>query len=302
MAALIAAQRAERRIPHAVACRALGVSQSWFYKWKSGRPGRRAVRRDRLKAEVPRLFTEHEGKYGSPRLTADLRDAGWRVSENTVAGQMREQGLAARRKKKRKATTRPGHGRWRAPDLVKRDFPAAQLNRNWFGDGTQIATGEGRLHLVSVLDGPPAGCWGSPSASGTTHSWPTAPWRWRSRSAAGRSPAWCSTPTKPALPGRLGIAEVDRCAERPGDREMAGHLGSLVPGDRPQQPLGQVSHPGHERVVQRAAVAARGWSCCRAGQGVITICLGYPGPTWRMGLPGVLVAVLIGTTLFRAAP
>jgi putative transposase len=152
VAALIAAQRAEHRIPHAVSCKALGVSQSWFYKWKSARPGPRAERRDRLKAEVVRLFAEHEGKYGSPRITADLRDAGWRVSENTVAALMRELGLAARRKKKRRSTTRPGKGRWRAPDLVKRDFPAAALNRKWFGDGTQIATDEGGLHLVSVLD------------------------------------------------------------------------------------------------------------------------------------------------------
>jgi putative transposase len=152
VAALIAAQREQHRIPHSTSCLALGVSQSWFCKWKSARPGPRAQRRDRLKAEVARLFGEHEGKYGSPRITADLRDAGWRVSENTVAALMRELGLAARRKKKRKATTRPGKGRWRAPDLVKRDFPAATLNRKWFGDGTQIATGEGRLHLVSVLD------------------------------------------------------------------------------------------------------------------------------------------------------
>jgi putative transposase len=152
VAALIAAQRAEHRIPHAVSCRALGVSQSWFYKWKSEAPGPRAVRRDRLKAEVARLFAEHKGKYGSPRITADLRDAGWQVSPNTVAALMREQHLAARRNKKRRSTTRPGKGRWRAPDLVKRDFPARQLNRKWFGDGTQIATGEGRLHLVSVLD------------------------------------------------------------------------------------------------------------------------------------------------------
>jgi transposase InsO family protein len=128
------------------------VSQSWFYKWRDGRPGPRAERRDRLKAEVARLFRVHEGKYGSPRVTADLRDAGWRVSQNTVAALMREQGLAARRKKKRKSTTRPGKGRWRAPDLVRRDFPACQLNRKWFGDGTQIVTDEGRLHLVSVLE------------------------------------------------------------------------------------------------------------------------------------------------------
>ena len=41
---------------------------------------------------------------------------------------MRELGLAARRTKKRKSTTRPGKSRWRAPDLVKRDFPAQKIN------------------------------------------------------------------------------------------------------------------------------------------------------------------------------
>jgi transposase InsO family protein len=152
VAALIAARRAKDGIPHAVSCRALGVSRSWFYKWKDGRLPPRAARRQRLKAEVRRLFALHDGKYGSPRITADLKDAGWRVSENTVAALMRELGLAARRKKKRRATTRPGKGRWRAPDLVKRDFPAGQLNRKWYGDGTEIATGEGKLYLASVLD------------------------------------------------------------------------------------------------------------------------------------------------------
>ena len=152
MAALIVARRADDGIPYAVSCRALGVSRSWFYKWKAGRLAPRAARRQRLKAEVARLFELHAGKYGSPRITADLRGAGWRVSENTVAGLMRELGLAARRRKKRRATTRPGKGRWRAPDLVKRDFPAAQLNRKWYGDGTEIATGEGKLYLASVLD------------------------------------------------------------------------------------------------------------------------------------------------------
>ena len=151
MAALIAARRADG-IPVAVACRALGVSRSWFYQHQDGRLPPRAQRRDRLKAEVARLFRVHDGKYGSPRVTADLRDVGWRVSENTVAGLMRELGLAARRKKKRKAPTRPGKGRWRAPDLVKRDFPAAKINRKWYGDGTEIPTGEGKLYLASVLD------------------------------------------------------------------------------------------------------------------------------------------------------
>jgi transposase InsO family protein len=128
------------------------VSRSWFYQHKNGRLPPRAQRRERLKAEVARLFRVHGGKYGSPRITADLREAGWRVSENTVAALMREQHLAARRKNKRKGTTRPGKGRWRAPDLVRRDFPAAQINRKWYGDGTEIPTGEGKLCLAGVLD------------------------------------------------------------------------------------------------------------------------------------------------------
>jgi putative transposase len=151
VAALIAARRAEG-IPVAVACRAVGVSRSWFYKHKDARLPARAQRREQLKAEVGRLFAGHGGRYGSPRITADLREAGWRVGENTVAGLMRELGVAARRKRKRRSTTRPGKGRWRAPDLVKRDFPAGQVNTKWYGDGTEIATGEGKLYLASVLD------------------------------------------------------------------------------------------------------------------------------------------------------
>ena len=152
MAALIAAQRDEHRVPHVVACRALGVSRSWLYKWKGRALTPRAARKEALAGEVRRLFRAHRGTYGSPRITAGLREAGWRVSENTVAAVMRELGLAARRKKKRRATTRPGKGRWRAPDLVKRDFPAEQLNRKWYGDGTEIPTSQGKLYLASVMD------------------------------------------------------------------------------------------------------------------------------------------------------
>jgi putative transposase len=152
VAALVAAQRAEHGIAAAASCRALGVSRSWYYKWKGGDRSARRARRERLKAEIARLFALHEGKYGSPRIAGDLRDEGWRVSENTVAGLMAEMGLAARRKKKRRATTRPGRGRWRAPDLIKRDFPAGKINQKWYGDGTRIETGEGDLQLDSVLD------------------------------------------------------------------------------------------------------------------------------------------------------
>jgi transposase InsO family protein len=152
VAGFIAAQRDAHGVPHAVSCRALGVSQAWFYKWEGGLLPPRAARRQRLEAEIGRLFAGRGGADGSPRITAALREAGWRVSENTVAGLMRELGLAARRKKKRRSSTRPGKGRWRAPDRVKRKFAADGINRTWYGDGTEVKTGEGKLYLDSVLD------------------------------------------------------------------------------------------------------------------------------------------------------
>ena len=152
MAAFIAAQRADHGVPHAVSCRALDVPGSWFYKWRRGDVSPQRARRDRLKAEVARLFAAHRGKRGSPMITADLHDAGWRVSKNTVAAVMAEMGLAARPRRRRKGTTRPGKGRWKAPDLVRRDFPAEKINVKWYGDGTEIVTGEGKLYLDSVLD------------------------------------------------------------------------------------------------------------------------------------------------------
>ena len=151
MAGFIAVQRAEHQVPHATACRALGVSPAWFYKWRNGDASPRRARRAQLAAEIRRLFAAHRGCYGSPRITADLREAAWRVSENTVAKIMAEQRLVARRKRRR-GGTRPGTGRWRAPDLIGRRFAAAQVNRKWYGDGTEIVTDEGKLFLDSVLD------------------------------------------------------------------------------------------------------------------------------------------------------
>jgi transposase InsO family protein len=130
----------------------LGVSEAWFYKWRHGDPCPQHARREQLTVAIRRLFAAHRGTYGSPRITADLRDEGWRVSQNTTATLMREMGLAARRRRRRRQTTRAGRGRWRAPDLIGRHFAADRLNRKWYGDGTEIVTDEGKLYLDSVLD------------------------------------------------------------------------------------------------------------------------------------------------------
>ena len=152
VATFIVTQRVEFQVPHATCCRALGVSQAWFYKWRHGDSSRRHARREQLRIEIGRLFAAHQGRYGSPRITADLRADGWSVSVNTVAAIMAELGLRARPPRRRRQTTRPGRGRWRAPDLVGRDFTADTINQKWFGDGTEIDTDKGKLYLDSVLD------------------------------------------------------------------------------------------------------------------------------------------------------
>src|SRR2546421_468993 len=92
VAAFIASQRTEHDVPHALSCRALGVSQSWFYKWRDRPPTPRQDRRARLVAAVRQVFDASGGTYGSPRIGIELRERGWRVSDNTIAALMAEWG------------------------------------------------------------------------------------------------------------------------------------------------------------------------------------------------------------------
>jgi putative transposase len=153
LAGLIAAQRAQHGIPYAVSCRALGVSQAWLYKWRHGDTSLRRRRRVALAAVIAYVFSTHRGTYGSPRITADLRDLGWRVSKNTVAKLMAEQGLVARRKRRHRSSTRPDKSARKAPDALGRDFdPPAQPNVRWCGDLTDIPNDEGTFYLAAILD------------------------------------------------------------------------------------------------------------------------------------------------------
>jgi putative transposase len=155
VASFVASQRAEFGIPHAKCCRFLGLSESWFYKWRDRSPTKRERRRAALDAEVKAIFDDSGGTprtYGSPRIHTELVEGGWTVAEKTVADSMARQGLVARPKRRFRSLTRPDQAADPLPDLVKRDFSASRPDEKWCGDLTEIPTDEGKLFLASVLD------------------------------------------------------------------------------------------------------------------------------------------------------
>jgi transposase InsO family protein len=152
LAAFVVSQRTEFRVPHAVACRALEVSESWFYKWRHRPPTRRQARRADIDTKVKASFDGSDGTYGSPRVLVELREAGERVSKKTVIGSMARQGLVARPKRRRRGLTKPDQAVPPAPDLVRRDFSAPGPDRKWCGDFKQIDTDQGPVFLASCED------------------------------------------------------------------------------------------------------------------------------------------------------
>jgi putative transposase len=152
VASFIASQRADHGVPHALCCRFLGISESWFYKWLDRPPTPRQERRRRLDEAVRRSFEASERTYGSPRIADDLREDGWRVSDKTVAASMAAQGLVGRPKHRRRSLTRPDKAADPVPDLLGRDFNAERTDEKWCGDLTEIPTDEGKLYLATVED------------------------------------------------------------------------------------------------------------------------------------------------------
>ena len=65
-------------------CRLLGVSSSGLHAWRSRPPSQRSRDDARLVQELRARHARRRGKYGRPRLTADLREAGIRVNHKRV--------------------------------------------------------------------------------------------------------------------------------------------------------------------------------------------------------------------------
>jgi putative transposase len=147
---LIAAKKAQH--PVSLLCSVLGVSRAGYYAWKDRPASPRAVRDAQLMALIGEIHSESEGSYGWPRVHAELRRRGVRVSRKRVARLMRQMGLSGLLVRRRGNTTIRVPGVRPAPDLVARDFNPPAPNRLWAADLTEVPTWEGKLYLAAVID------------------------------------------------------------------------------------------------------------------------------------------------------
>lgn len=142
----------EGAAPVKALCETLGVSRSGFYAWRSRPKSKRQLEDEILSEQIKAIHEESRETYGSPRIHAELRFQGVRVSNKRVERLMREARISGLRRVKRGKTTVKIPGIRTAPDLVARDFVADQPNKLWVADITYMSTWEGWLYLAAVLD------------------------------------------------------------------------------------------------------------------------------------------------------
>jgi putative transposase len=138
--------------PIALMCRVLEVSRTGFYAWCSRPESTRRKANRKLAEQIREAHEASRRTYGSPRVHAELRAQGHQVGRHRVARLMQQEGLAARRKKRYRATTNSDHSEPVAANVLGRSFEVTAPNRVWVGDITYIATAEGWLYLAVLLD------------------------------------------------------------------------------------------------------------------------------------------------------
>jgi transposase InsO family protein len=151
--AFVDAQKTDFRI--ATLCQVCEVSTSGYYDWVA-RVAAGPTDAERGEAEiVERIRAAHcksRGRYGEPRITAQLaRDGVW-VNHKRVERLMAENGITGRCGRKKVRTTVRDPAAVLADDLVNRRFDQTSLDTLWVGDATYIPTDEGWLYLATVID------------------------------------------------------------------------------------------------------------------------------------------------------
>jgi transposase InsO family protein len=134
------------------ACAALEVSEAGYHAGAGREPSPAERRRGELLAVIEQVHAEVKGRYGSPRMTAELNARGHACTENTVAKVMREHGIRAKSARRFVRTTDSRHSPPVADNLLGRPFDPEGPNEAWSADITYIPTADGWLYLAVVED------------------------------------------------------------------------------------------------------------------------------------------------------
>src|SRR3981189_2301529 len=131
----------------------LGVSPAGYYAWRSREESRRSAANRDLVDDIKRVHRDTSGRYGSPRIHAELKAQGRGVSRGRIERLMRHYGIRAIMARPRRVrTTDSRHDFPIAPNLLDRNFTAAPHTRLWLADITSTQTDRGWLYLAAVMD------------------------------------------------------------------------------------------------------------------------------------------------------
>jgi len=149
----IEAEKAQQRSVKR-ACELLEVSRAAYYAHRAGSVSARQLADTELTEHIRQAHQASRGRYGAPRIHAELRRRGHRHARKRVARLMRAAGLRGRTPHRWKKTTVPDPADAARADLIGRDFTinAAAVNTRWCGDITYLPTWEGWLYLATVID------------------------------------------------------------------------------------------------------------------------------------------------------
>jgi putative transposase len=133
-------------------CKVLKVSKSGYYKWIKSEPSKRTLYNKQLTLEIKQIFEAKKGRYGSPRITKELKEQGKKVSEPLVAKLMKKAEIRSFTKKKFKSTTNSSHNYPVAENILNRQFNPQIKSCAWVSDITYIHTKQGWVYLTTVID------------------------------------------------------------------------------------------------------------------------------------------------------
>ncbi|KAA6341826.1 hypothetical protein EZS27_010399 [termite gut metagenome] len=103
------------------------------------------------KEEIRDMYHLHKGRYGYRRITAEMRNPGYKINHKTVQKLMEILDLKCKIRKVRYRSYRGEVGKI-APNVLERDFNASLPNQKWATDVTQVNIKDEKIYLSPILD------------------------------------------------------------------------------------------------------------------------------------------------------